>query len=81
MYASNGKRIKSMSQQAAQDTVIAAVKVAPAAFVAGTGAAGAVDWNNIAYMLTAFYMVLQIVLLIPKYKQMLHDWKDQGGKK
>jgi hypothetical protein len=26
-------------------------------------------------MLTALYMVLQIVLLVPKYRQMLRDWK------
>ena len=81
MYASDGKRIKSMPQQAVQDTALAAAKVAPAAFVAATGATGAVDWNNVAYMLTAFYMVLQIVLLVPKYRQMLRDWKDQSGKK
>lgn len=81
MYASNGKRIKSMPQQAAQDTALAAAKVAPAAFVAATGATGAVDWSSVAYMLTAFYMVLQIVLLLPRYRQMLRDWKDQDGKK
>lgn len=77
MYASDGKRIKPMHQQAAQDTAIAAAKVAPAAFVAATGAAGAVDWNNVAYMLTAFYMLLQIVLLIPKYRQMVREWRNK----
>ena len=39
------------------------------------GATGAVDWSAVAYMLTALYMVLQIVLLVPKYRQMLRDWK------
>lgn len=81
MYTSKGNRTKSMPQQAAQDTAMAAAKVAPAAFVAGTGATGAIDWSSVAYMLTAFYMVLQIVLLVPKYRQMLRDWKDQSGKK
>lgn len=81
MYASDGKRIKSMPQQAAQDTALAAAKVAPAAFVAATGVTGAVDWSSVAYMLTAFYMVLQIFLLVPKYRQMLRDWKGQDGNK
>ncbi|MDU8268776.1 hypothetical protein RX830_12255, partial [Pseudomonas syringae pv. actinidiae] len=31
--------------------------------------------SAVAYMLTAFYMVLQILLLIPKYRQMLRDWR------
>jgi len=26
-------------------------------------------------MLTALYMVLQILLLAPKYRQMVRDWK------
>ena len=81
MYTSQGNRTKSMPQQAAQDTALAAAKIAPAALVTTTGVTGAVDWNNVAYMLTAFYMVLQIVLLVPKYRQMLRDWKDRGGKK
>jgi len=28
-------------------------------------------------MLTALYMVLQIVLLVPRYRQMLRDWKSK----
>lgn len=63
------------TNQAAQDTVIAVAKAAPAIGVAATGATGAVDWSAVAYMLTAFYMVLQIVLLVPKYREMLRDWK------
>lgn len=65
------------TNQAAQDTVIAVAKAAPAIGVAATGATGAVDWSAVAYMLTAFYMVLQIVLLVPKYRQMLRDWRDK----
>ena len=42
-----------MQQQAAQDTAIAVAKVAPAALVAGTGVTGAIDWNDVAYMLTS----------------------------
>lgn len=63
------------ANQAAQDTGIAIIKAAPAIGVAATGATGAVDWSAVAYMLTAIYMVLQIVLLVPKYRQMLRDWK------
>jgi membrane protein YdbS with pleckstrin-like domain len=64
--------------QAVQDTAIAAVKAAPAVAVAATGATGAVDWSAVAYMLTALYMVLQTVLLVPKYRQMLRDWRSKG---
>jgi membrane protein YdbS with pleckstrin-like domain len=63
------------TNQVAQDTAIALVKVSPAIGVAATGATGAVDWSSVAYMLTAVYMALQILLLIPKYRQMLRDWK------
>lgn len=65
------------TNQAAQDTVIAVAKAAPAIGVAATGATGAVDWTSVAYMLTALYMVLQIVLLVPKYRQMLRDWRNK----
>ena len=63
------------ANQAAQDTAIAVVNAAPAIGVAATGATGAVDWSSVAYMLTALYMVLQILLLVPKYRQMLRDWR------
>ena len=65
------------TNQAAQNTAMAIVKASPAIGVAATGATGAVDWSAVAYMLTALYMVLQIVLLAPKYRQMLRDWKDK----
>lgn len=63
------------ADQVAQDTAIALAKASPAIGVAATGVTGAVDWSAVAYMLTALYMVLQILLLVPKYRQMLHDWK------
>ncbi|POA86926.1 MULTISPECIES: hypothetical protein [Pseudomonas] len=63
------------TNQAAQDTVVALAKASPAIGVAATGVTGAVDWSSVAYMLTAVYMVLQILLLVPKYRQMLRDWK------
>ncbi|NNB07917.1 hypothetical protein HBN83_18585 [Pseudomonas fragi] len=63
------------TNQAAQDTAMAVIKASPAIGVAATGATGAVDWSSVAYMLTALYMVLQILLLAPKYRQMLRDWK------
>ncbi|ORL64416.1 hypothetical protein [Pseudomonas putida] len=62
------------ANQAAQDTAIAVAKAAPAIGVAATGVTGTVDWSAVAYMLTALYMVLQIVLLVPKYRQMLREW-------
>ena len=67
--------------QAIQDTGIAAAKAAPAVVVAATGVTGTVDWTSVAYMLTALYMVLQIVLLIPKYRQMIRDWRQPGCRK
>ena len=63
------------ADQVAQDTAIALAKVSPAIGVAATGVTGTVDWSAVAYMLTALYMVLQILLLVPKYRQMLRDWK------
>ncbi|MDH1511896.1 hypothetical protein N5I28_19295 [Pseudomonas mosselii] len=66
------------ANQAAQDTAIAVAKAAPAIGVAATGATGTVDWSAVAYMLTALYMVLQIVLLAPKYRQMLSNWRTKG---
>ena len=69
----------SMSQ-AAQDTAVAVVKASPALGVAVTGATGAIDWSAIAYMLTALYMVLQILLLAPKYRDMIRDWRKKGDR-
>lgn len=63
------------ANQAAQDTAIALAKASPAIGVAATGVTGAVDWSAVAYMLTALYMVLQILLLAPKYRQMLREWR------
>jgi len=65
----------SNTQQVAQDTGVAFAKAAPALGVAATGATGAIDWSAVAYMLTALYMVLQILLLAPKYRDMLRNWK------
>ncbi|MFJ2287962.1 hypothetical protein ACIOUF_16630 [Pseudomonas iridis] len=63
------------ANQVAQDTAVALAKASPAIGVAATGVTGTVDWSAVAYMLTALYMVLQILLLVPKYRQMLLDWK------
>ena len=63
------------TNQAAQDTAMAVIKASPAIGVAATGATGAVDLSSVAYMLTALFTLLQIVLLVPKYRQMLRDWK------
>ncbi|BBV94908.1 hypothetical protein VST45_27720 [Pseudomonas aeruginosa] len=66
------------ANQAAQDTAIALAKASPAIGVAATGVTGAVDWSAVAYMLTAVYMLLQILLLVPKYRQMVRDWRIKG---
>lgn len=66
------------ANQVAQDTAVALAKASPAIGVAATGATGTVDWSAVAYMLTALYMVLQIFLLVPKYRQMLIDWKGKS---
>lgn len=66
------------ANQVAQDTAVALAKASPAIGVAATGVTGAVDWSAVAYMLTALYMVLQILLLIPKYRQMLLDWRGKS---
>ncbi|PZW49705.1 hypothetical protein [Pseudomonas sp. URMO17WK12:I2] len=63
------------ANQVAQDTALAIAKASPALGVAATGATGAIDWSAVAYGLTALYMLLQIVLLVPKYRQMLREWK------
>lgn len=62
--------------QVVQDTAVAAAKASPAVVVAATGATGAVDWTSVAYMLTALYMVLQILLLVPKYRDMFREWRN-----
>lgn len=64
-----------MSQQVANDVAVAAVKVAPAIGVAATGATGVINWSDVAYMLTAAYMALQILLLVPKYRAMFKEWR------
>lgn len=63
------------TSQLANDATIAAAKVAPALAVVGTGVTGTINWTDVAYMLTAAYMVLQIVLLIPKYRDMFRNWR------
>lgn len=64
-----------MKQQMAQDVAIAGAKAAPGVAVAVTGVTGAVNWSDIAYMLTALYMLAQVLLLIPKYRQMIREWR------
>lgn len=67
-----------MSQQLAQDAAVIGVKAAPGAVVLATGVTGAVNWSDIAYMLTALYMLAQILLLAPQYMKMYRDWRDKG---
>lgn len=68
---------RTMSEQLAQDAVTTALKAAPGLAVVATSATGTINWSDVAYMLTAGYMLLQIVLLIPKYRQMLRDWRNR----
>ena len=67
--------------QAAQDTAVAIAKAAPAIGVGVTGATGAIDWSAVAYMLTALYMVLQILLLAPKYLEMFRSLRSGKDKR
>jgi len=55
--------------QAAQATVTEVLKAAPAVGVALTGVTGAVDWPTVSYILVSLYTLLQIILLIPKYRE------------
>ncbi|QJD58185.1 hypothetical protein HG264_04260 [Pseudomonas sp. gcc21] len=64
----------SNTAQLAHDAALGAAKASPGIVVAATGATGAVDWSSIAYATTALYMVLQIVLLVPKYREMIRGW-------
>ncbi len=61
--------------QAAHDTLVEAAKAAPAVGVALTGATGAIDWSTVSYMIVSLYTVLQIVLLLPKYRGWLQSWR------
>lgn len=70
-----GVEKQNMSQQVANDLAIGAAKAAPALGVIATGATGAINWSDVAYGLTAAYMLLQIVLLIPKYRTMFKEWR------
>jgi len=54
--------------QAAHSTVTEALKAAPALGVAITGVTGAIDWSTVSYILVSLYTLLQIGLLIPKYR-------------
>jgi len=67
-----------MSNQLANEVTIAVAKAAPALAVVGTGVTGTINWTDVAYMLTAAYMALQIVLLIPKYRDMFRDWRKKS---
>lgn len=64
-----------MSSQLTNEATMAAAKAAPGIAVVATSVTGAIDWNATAYMLTAAYMALQIVLLVPKYRQMFREWR------
>lgn len=64
-----------MSSQLTNEATMAVAKAAPGIAVVATSVTGAIDWNATAYMLTAAYMALQIVLLVPKYRQMFRDWR------
>ena len=69
-----------MSNEVAHDAAITAVKAAPGLAVVATSVTGVVNWSDVAYMLTAGYMALQIILLIPKYRDMLKGlWRRGKG--
>ncbi len=64
-----------MSQQLAQDAAVVGMKAAPGAAVIATGATGVVNWSDIAYMMTALYMLAQIILLAPQYIKIIRGWR------
>lgn len=64
--------------QAAHETLIEAAKAAPAVGVALTGATGAIDWSTVSYMIVSLYTLMQIVLLLPKYKGAWRDWRKKS---
>ncbi len=65
----------SNTAQLVHDATLGVVKASPGIAVAATGATGVIDWSAIAYATTALYMVLQIVLLLPKYREMIKGWR------
>jgi len=67
-----------MSANLSNEATMAVAKAAPGIAVAATSVTGAIDWSATAYMLTAGYMALQILLLIPKYRQMFRDWRKKS---
>lgn len=64
--------------QAVHDTLTEAAKAAPAVGVAITGATGAVDWSTISYMIVSLYTLMQIILLLPKYKGAWRAWRGKS---
>ncbi|WP_447590131.1 hypothetical protein [Aquipseudomonas campi] len=62
--------------QAVQDTMLEAAKVAPPAAVMGSMWAGMspADWITV---LTVLYLLLQIGLLLFKYRDQFNDWRDK----
>lgn len=63
--------------QFANEVTVAIAKASPALAVVGTGVTGTINWTDVAYGLTAAYMLLQIILLIPKYRDMFRNWKQK----
>lgn len=61
--------------QAAHDTLTEVAKAAPAVGVAVTSATGAIDWSTASYIAVCVYTVLQIILLLPKYRGWWASWR------
>lgn len=64
--------------QAAHETLQEAAKAAPAVGVALTGATGAIDWSTVSYMIVSLYTLMQIILLLPKYKGAWRSWRNKS---
>jgi hypothetical protein len=60
---------------AAHETLTEVAKAAPAVGVAITGATGAIDWSTVSYIVVCVYTVLQIILLLPKYRGWMASWR------
>jgi len=65
----------SQAVHSATSAATEALKAAPAVGIALTGATGTIDWPVVSYALVSLYTLLQIVLLLPKYRGWLKSWR------
>ena len=54
------------------------VKLAPPIYVAGTSFMGLIDWQMWVYVLTAVYLVMQMIKFV--YDNWIKPWKKKRGR-